>query len=1003
MAELLCFTPDHLSRQRYPETEGRLQARLPEGMQTMSLGQSRTWKNMVFCAWKEPEAASMSLLVARDNLVFGRDLLDVPDPALSARHFRLIQDGERYELEDLGSANGTYINGCRVRGRQKLNPLDRIQCAGCSLLWMDSFFICGFRQHGPPPAPLADCRKPQSADAGSRHQLPAGFQKAEPEKLVLESWVLQEMPVRQNLFLSCGSSLLMSAGSLLSAAALQAAGRSSPESVNTSLIMSLAMAASFLIYGLISRHVTWKQAMKEIRGKEEAYRQYLTGLRDQIRQLRSSMEQQQEQLAVLWQRLDPVLYQSGLPVPAGWEETSGFLTLEVPQFSWRHRQQPLFREVQMVVKEALVPVRRLRFEDMEGTVTGNRASLFAMTVWSQDPEQVKWGADPAVEGEWPHLWHNRQRVRHALPGLKVYGTLIQDDPGLPCSLEKLQHLAFLPGPVRQKTLQTGQGPQYRVLIGHSETGNDVSLDLVTDGPHGLVAGTTGSGKSEAMATLLCQLMLVNDPEHFHFLILDFKGGAFAAPFASMPHCAGVLTDLDEEGMALLQRALEAELKHRERRMQAFQERHPLETPDFLTLSRLESEPMPLLLVVADEFAQIREQYPARLAFLQSLARVGRSLGICLLLSTQRPQGIVDAQILANTGYVLCFRVRDRYESQEVLQDDRAARLRGAGDGWFGQTRFQALYARRPLHAGGCLRNSHGTILREIQAETWMEQALQKAAAGRSPCSRLLPGRPGPFQDPGLAQVLNPEEARLWILDPPPGTLTRILAPEHSRQVLEALQGIYPGLILPTAGSAWFALHMDGIRTVALLDQDPGPWLLPDIRVFLIQTKPAASIVASRATLVFGAAASLCAFGSFRHDCPFPTGLLQEGNQPLWMQTALPAQPVAQLPDFAMALDWTAVFETPVLGISENRPVFWDGSPLCILGEQAEEMAERLHQWRPDWPVSCATQLQKQTGTVLYTGGWKSQAWKLGLPSVPETWLLCCRGIMTGLEPLIHAG
>lgn len=105
----------------------------------------------------------------------------------------------------------------------------------------------------------------------------------------------------------------------------------------------------------------------------------------------------------------------------------------------------------------------------------------------------------------------------------------------------------------------------------------------------------------------------------------------------------------------------------------------------------------------------------------------------------------------------------------------------------------------------------------------------------------------------------------------------------------------------------------------------------------------------------------------------------------------------------MALDWTAVFETPVLGISENRPVFWDGSPLCILGEQAEEMAERLHQWRPDWPVSCATQLQKQTGTVLYTGGWKSQAWKLGLPSVPETWLLCCRGIMTGLEPLIHAG
>ena len=1001
MPELLCFTPDRFWSWNLPAEDGMLQAQVEGQTVKVPLGHSRIVGETVCYARQSPDPDSLSLLMPSDGLIFGRSLMEDPDPSVSGQHFRLIRQADTYLLEDLDSMNGTYINGRRVK-REALHFLDRIQCARCSLLWVGSFFLCSFRQHGPSP-PQRPARERFTPDVSqSWKDLPEWAQIPKRMELSLETWSLQETPAKQNLFLSCGSSLLMCAGSLLSAAMLQFSGAGSAESVQTSLVMSLSMAGSFLIYGIVSRKLTHRQALREIQGREQAYRQYLNQLQDQIRQLRQEIEQGQQRLSALWSSLDPVLYRSGLPIPAGWQETETLCGFSMPSFSWQHRQHPLFREVQEVIREAALPLRTLRYEDLEGPASGCLRSLFAMTVWSRDPEQVKWGGPVPVKGEWPHLWHDRQPVKTVIPGLSVYGLSIREEAGLPCSLHNLERLQMMPPLTEEQVPAARSGPEYRVQIGTAQDHQPVCLDLIADGPHGLVAGTTGSGKSEAMATLLCQLALCNDPVWFQFVILDFKGGSFAAPFADLPHCAGILTDLEEDSMESLQLTLEGELKRREERMRRFQENHPLETPDFQTFNRFEEDPMPLLLVVADEFAQIREQHPLQMDFLQSLARVGRSLGICLLLSTQRPQGVVDAQILANTGYILCFRVRDRFESQEVLQNGRAAALKGAGDGWFGQIRFQALYARRPVGKTGYLMDEQGRVIRQLEQTTWLETALQTASKHRAGCKPLLLSQPGPFEGPGLAQVLDAARSRLYILDPPAGSCTRILAPDCSRQVVKALQGLYPGLYLPGPGSAWFARHLDQERTVVLIDQDPEDWRLPEIRLFVIQTRPRDWSAPADWTVMFGAASSLCSFGSIHQDCPFPKGRLEEGNFPLWMQADKPAAPAGWLPDFSRPESWESIFESPVLGISSREPVFWNGEPLKILGSEAQKTAERLARWRPDYPAPQLEDSQLSEGMILYTTGWKQDAWKLGLPAASGPWLLWQNGQFLDLEPLIYA-
>ena len=228
-----------------------------------------------------------------------------------------------------------------------------------------------------------------------------------------------------------------------------------------------------------------------------------------------------------------------------------------------------------------------------------------------------------------------------------------------------------------------------------------SLDLVADGPHALVAGTTGSGKSELLRTLVAGLALRYGPDDLVFVLLDYKGGSAFDRCAELPHVVGVVTDLDDHLAERALQSLEAELHRRERQLRD----HGV--GDIAGYGRLglTEEALPRLVVVIDEFATLRAELPDFVEALVGIAQRGRSLGIHLILATQRPSGAVDANIRANTNLRVALRVQDVTDSVDVIDTrdavgidrDRSGRAflrRGAGDLTEVQTAFVSGRLRR---------------------------------------------------------------------------------------------------------------------------------------------------------------------------------------------------------------------------------------------------------------------------------------------------------------------
>ena len=177
------------------------------------------------------------------------------------------------------------------------------------------------------------------------------------------------------------------------------------------------------------------------------------------------------------------------------------------------------------------------------------------------------------------------------------------------------------------------------------------VDPVGDGPHGLLAGTTGSGKSELLRTLVASLAATVDSEHLNFVLIDYKGGSAFDACARLPHTVGLVTDLDDHLAGRALACLEAELRHREERLRACGAEN---LDQFHTAP--EGDPLPRLLVVIDEFAALAKELPDFMDALVDIAQRGRSLGVHLLLATQRPHGVINDAIRANTNLRISLRV-----------------------------------------------------------------------------------------------------------------------------------------------------------------------------------------------------------------------------------------------------------------------------------------------------------------------------------------------------------
>ena len=209
------------------------------------------------------------------------------------------------------------------------------------------------------------------------------------------------------------------------------------------------------------------------------------------------------------------------------------------------------------------------------------------------------------------------------------------------------------------------GVDLSVPLGTDPTGAPVTVDLATDGPHALVAGTTGSGKSELLRTLVTGLALRNRPDRLALLLIDYKGGSSLGECAALPHSTGLVTDLDPHLAGRVLVSLQAELRRREGVLAQAGAR---DVREYL------GDDLPRLLVVVDEFRVLREELPAFLDGLIRVAAVGRSLGLHLVLATQRPAGVVTADLRANVNLRIALRLRDESDSRDVLDTPDAALL-----------------------------------------------------------------------------------------------------------------------------------------------------------------------------------------------------------------------------------------------------------------------------------------------------------------------------------------
>lgn len=212
----------------------------------------------------------------------------------------------------------------------------------------------------------------------------------------------------------------------------------------------------------------------------------------------------------------------------------------------------------------------------------------------------------------------------------------------------------------------------RGVVGYSLDG-PFSLDLVSHGPHGLVAGTTGAGKSEFLQTLVASLAVVNRPDAMTFVLVDYKGGAAFKDCVDLPHTVGLVTDLDTHLVERALVSLGAELTHREHLLAAAGAKDLDDYIDYAS-RRPELVPIPRLVIVIDEFASMARELPDFVTGLVNVAQRGRSLGIHLILATQRPSGVVSAEIRANTNLRVALRVTDSGESTDVIDARDAASI-----------------------------------------------------------------------------------------------------------------------------------------------------------------------------------------------------------------------------------------------------------------------------------------------------------------------------------------
>ncbi|MFI0807119.1 FtsK/SpoIIIE domain-containing protein [Streptomyces echinatus] len=248
-----------------------------------------------------------------------------------------------------------------------------------------------------------------------------------------------------------------------------------------------------------------------------------------------------------------------------------------------------------------------------------------------------------------------------------------ESSALPAQTRLLDVLALEPPGGRAVAARWARGPSTVAVIGETYDG-PFGIDLRRDGPHALIAGTSGSGKSELLQTIVASLALANSPEHLTFVLVDYRGGAAFRSCASLPHTVGLVTDLDPYLVQRVLASFSAELRRREHLLADVGAKDIEGYQDLVLRDPGAEEPLPRLVIVVDEIASIARELPDFITGLINVAQRGRSLGVHLVLATQRPSGVISAEIRANTNLRLALRVTDSGESHDIVDAPEAAMI-----------------------------------------------------------------------------------------------------------------------------------------------------------------------------------------------------------------------------------------------------------------------------------------------------------------------------------------
>ena len=309
----------------------------------------------------------------------------------------------------------------------------------------------------------------------------------------------------------------------------------------------------------------------------------------------------------------------------------------------------------------------------------------------------------------------------------------------------------------------------------------VSLDIHerAHGPHGLVAGTTGSGKSEILRTYVLSMAARYHPYDVGFLIIDFKGGGMAHQLEKLPHLMGTITNIDGKQIGRSLRSMRAELM---KRQTLFAEAGVNHIDDYIRKYKTQEVPVPLphLIVIVDEFAELKSAHPDFMKELISAARIGRSLGVHLILATQKPSGQVSEQIWSNSRFRICLRVQSAEDSREMLKSPLASEITEPGRAYLqvGNNEifelFQSAYSGEEEQELQNVFRQDSYVLQKVSFEGWREVICENKPEKTAGVSRT--------QLEAVTACISRycRDSRIGRLDPvcPPPLEEKVLFPEE---------------------------------------------------------------------------------------------------------------------------------------------------------------------------------------------------------------------------------